>query len=263
MTLGLKEKVTYEYIRHVNRRTFCPVCRKSEMRVDRKQRVLRCKNCGYIFPTKQSGRECVFWFCGKCDAYLNIQDNFDENAVKHICSTCGYENSLEKENIKGVCRDCGEILQNPEDMLCQKCIIARKEKSKSVLLAIGKAAVLAVVALGAVWMANPIDDSDDSSKQTILPEDTDDGIEPCFQCANCGNKDENTFEKEDDTIYCKKCCHRTLIETGEDDSVECPYCHRMRDRKAAYCRHCNDSTWLESTPRECREVDEILKNMGR
>ena len=49
---------------------------------------------------------------------------------------------------------------------------------------------------------------------------------------------------EDDTFYCSKCAHRTLYETGEDDLVECPYCHEMKDRKAHYCRHCNE-VWLD------------------
>ena len=219
--MGLKEKVTYEYIRRVNRRTFCPVCRKSEMRVDRKQRVWRCKNCGYIFPIKQSGSECVFWFCGNCDAYLNIQDNFDENAVEHTCSTCGYENSLEKENIKGMCRDCGEILQNPEDILCRKCIIARKEKSKATLLAIGKVAGIAVAALGAIWIANQLNDNDDSSKQIVLPEDDDDGIEPYgeYVCSECGG----LMKKADDTVLvCTKCGYSVDIEDYgvEDDYID-------------------------------------------
>ena len=40
----------------------------------------------------------------------------------------------------------------------------------------------------------------------------------------------------------------------KDDLVERPYCHRMRDRKAYYCRYCNDSTWEPSTPKEFKEM---------
>lgn len=60
-----------------------------------------------------------------------------------------------------------------------------------------------------------------------------------MRCANCGNSDETTLYDEGDTLYCSKCWHRTNIETGEDDLVECPHCNGMRDRKAYYCRHCN------------------------
>ena len=36
----------------------------------------------------------------------------------------------------------------------------------------------------------------------------------------------------------------------------------MRDRKAMYCRWCNDSTWEPSTQDEFEETDKILKEMG-
>jgi hypothetical protein len=52
------------------------------------------------------------------------------------------------------------------------------------------------------------------------------------------------------------------VDTGEDDVIECPYCHRMRDRKAMYCRYCNDSTWESSTAEEYEETDKILKKYG-
>lgn len=81
-------------------------------------------------------------------------------------------------------------------------------------------------------------------------------------CANCGNSDERSLWDEGDTFYCSICHHRTLVDSGEDDSVECPYCHRMRDRKAMYCRYCNDSAWLSSTPEEYDEIDRDLKEYG-
>ncbi len=60
-----------------------------------------------------------------------------------------------------------------------------------------------------------------------------------MKCANCGNEDPNTLFDEDDTFYCSKCHHRTLVETGEDDLIVFPHCGQMRDRKAYYCRWCN------------------------
>lgn len=52
------------------------------------------------------------------------------------------------------------------------------------------------------------------------------------------------------------------MDTGEDDVVKCPYCHRMRDRKAIYCRWCNDSAWEPSAQDEFEEIDKILKDIG-
>lgn len=67
-----------------------------------------------------------------------------------------------------------------------------------------------------------------------------------MKCANCGNSDKKTLWDEGDTFYCSKCYHRTSIKTGEDDLVECPYCHNMRDRKAYHCRHCNTAWGVEA-----------------
>ena len=60
-----------------------------------------------------------------------------------------------------------------------------------------------------------------------------------MRCADCGNEDENTLWDEGGTIYCSRCTHRTRTSDGEEDLVECPQCHEMRDSKAYYCRHCN------------------------
>ncbi len=60
-----------------------------------------------------------------------------------------------------------------------------------------------------------------------------------MKCANCGNEDERLLFDEGDTLYCSKCAYRTLYATNEIDDVECPHCHKMKDRKAYYCRHCN------------------------
>ena len=65
-----------------------------------------------------------------------------------------------------------------------------------------------------------------------------------------------------DTIYCSVCTHRTRKTDFEDDSVQCPYCHRLRDKKAMYCRYCNSSDWTPSSPAEFAEIDKILKDMG-
>lgn len=83
-----------------------------------------------------------------------------------------------------------------------------------------------------------------------------------MKCANCGNEDTNTLWDEGDTFYCSLCHHRTRTDSGVDDVVECPYCHRMRDRKAMYCKYCNDTSWKPSTKKEFREIDELLKGMG-
>jgi hypothetical protein len=72
-----------------------------------------------------------------------------------------------------------------------------------------------------------------------------------MRCANCGNEDPNTLFDEGDTFYCSKCCHRTQTATGQDDLITCPFCGRLRDRKAMYCMWCNNT--LDSIPGPSRE----------
>ena len=69
-----------------------------------------------------------------------------------------------------------------------------------------------------------------------------------MKCANCGNTNKNSLHDEGDAIYCSICTHRTNKSTNKDDTVICPVCHYPRDRKAMYCRWCNDSSWGEYSP---------------
>jgi len=125
-----------------------------------------------------------------------------------------------------------------------------------------------VVAIGGYLLAQNVVESRKINKDYAEPYRSDFNIladkmgEDNMRCANCGNEKKSLLWDEGDTIYCSLCCHRTSKLTGEDDSVECPYCHRMRDRKAMYCRYCNDSSWQRSTAREYSEIDKILKNCG-
>ncbi len=82
-----------------------------------------------------------------------------------------------------------------------------------------------------------------------------------MRCANCGNEDPRTLHDEGDTFYCSICCHRTQTATGQDDLITCPFCGRLRDRKAFACMWCNNS--LDSqpgpTPAEFEELDALLQ----
>ncbi|MCD8212308.1 MAG: hypothetical protein LUC17_04705 [Oscillospiraceae bacterium] len=62
-----------------------------------------------------------------------------------------------------------------------------------------------------------------------------------MKCANCGNEDPALFCEEENTIFCVKCCHRTLKDSGESDLVVCPNCGELKDRMAYYCRWCGAS----------------------
>lgn len=90
-----------------------------------------------------------------------------------------------------------------------------------------------------------------------------------WKCANCGNTDKNSLFDEGDTFYCSICTHRTVIATGKDDLIICPWCKRLRDRKAAYCDWCNNQINLnppltkeemESKDKSIREFEDGLSS---
>lgn len=86
-----------------------------------------------------------------------------------------------------------------------------------------------------------------------------------MKCANCGNENPKTLFDEGDTFYCSECRHRTQTATGQDDLITCPYCGRLRDRKAAYCMWCNTpANALERpTPEMYAELDASLNEFEK
>lgn len=260
---NIVETLTYAYIRKIKKWMFCPACKSGKMTINKKSTLWTCEDCGYKLSADEFEDDYVFWFCDECDSYLNNQEGFDRDTARHICKKCGYENDTTLDNVKGICSDCGKIIPDPDGTLCIDCKQIRKAKAKEWIKTAGKVVGVAAVAVGVVYRASQASGDDEGTDNNYLPNgDDDEGGEYGMKCANCGNTDENTLWDEGDTIYCSLCAHRTSVDTGEDDVVECPYCHRMRDRNAMYCRWCNDATWEPSTQDEFEETDKILKDMG-
>lgn len=257
---SLVDKLTYTYIRRIKKWMYCPACQTGKLKINKESTIWTCESCGYQLSADDFEDNYVFWFCDRCNTYLNNQEGFDRNAKTHICTRCGYENHITIDNLKGICEECGKTLPDPDTTLCADCKKARHCKTKSHLIKTGKIIGTVAAAAGMTYLAYKAKDGNFTDSSNLPAGD----IHPdtTIRCANCGNTDINSLWDEGDTIYCSKCTHRTLKATGVDDLVECPYCHRMRDRKAMYCRWCNDSTWQASTPEEFEETDRILKEMG-
>lgn len=262
--INIGDKATYFYIKRIKKWMFCPVCKDGKMTFNKKKKSWQCEECEYELSENEFTNDYIFWFCDGCDSYLNVQEGFDLNASSWTCCNCGHETPLTFDSITGVCSECGKSLPDPDATLCADCRQKRKEmaieklKSLGTIVGIGAIALLAAVSSG---------DNDNrpysETKPTYIDDDDiDDEANNGLHCAHCGNSDERFLVDEGDTLYCKKCAKRTLKATGEKDVVECPYCHRMRDRKAYYCWYCNDSTWQPSTKKEFEEIDELLKREG-
>ena len=168
--------ITYAYIRKIKKWMFCPSCQEGKMAIDKKSTVWTCEDCGYKLSADEFEDNYVFWFCDECQTYLNNQEGFDRNAVKHICRNCGYENDTTFEKVKGICSDCGKIIPDPDATLCADCRQRRREKAKEWLITAGKVVGVAAAVVGAVCVGiaaagdesegntdyTPIDDVDDT-----------------------------------------------------------------------------------------------------
>ena len=256
-TKNLGDALTYFYIKIIKQWMECPVCHK-RMLFSKEKESWVCVGCDYTITEDDFLDDFVFWFCDGCNTYLNAQQGFDRKGTTWVCNRCGFNNDITFANVKGECKDCGTLLDNPDATICPKCKMVRLQKAKAVLSA---ASDFCYTLSDVIREDDPINpaltcDFDDYDEDDEELEDYE------MKCANCGNTDANTLWDEGDTFYCSICHHRTSMSTGKDDVVECPYCHRMRDRKAMYCRHCNDSSWQTSTPKEFAEIDSILKGMG-
>lgn len=142
-------------------------------------------------------------------------------------------------------RNSGQQSINANSALCQESSKTHREKTKARLATTGKVAGAVAVVAGTIYaLVRCMSDAEaENCDHPFEVEDCD------MRCGNCGNTDKNTLWDEGDTIYCSKCVHRTVTNAGEDEVVECPCCHRMRDEKALYCRWCNDSTWEAAVSR--------------
>lgn len=86
---------------------FCPVCNgKCYWNEDKSTWI--CENCSYevragqVEYDKQTDSVNVLgidWYCDECDAYLNSQSGFNPYDDRWICTECGHDNDITKNNV--------------------------------------------------------------------------------------------------------------------------------------------------------------------
>lgn len=167
---SLMDRLTYAYIRRIKKWMFCPACQDGKMTINKKSTMWACEKCGYKLSAEEFEDDYVFWFCDECNAYLNIQEGFDCNAKKHVCTKCGYESDTTFDNIKGICSDCSKLLPDPEATLCHDCKQARLQKAKDIASTIG--VVAGAVAVG---IASASGESENTDYTPIPVGDGDEG----------------------------------------------------------------------------------------
>lgn len=110
----------------------CPACYQ-KLLFDKEKKAWCCANCKYELLEEDFLDDFVFWFCDGCGTYLNVQDSFDRKGTTWSCTKCGYENDITFNNIKGQCKDCGILLDDPDATLCSECRTRRFKKAQIML----------------------------------------------------------------------------------------------------------------------------------
>lgn len=166
---SISSRITHMYLRNVKKWIYCPACRHGKMRINQTKSAWVCEECGYLLSDNDLASGYVFWFCDKCDSYLNIQNSFNPNSNKHVCQVCGYENTISPANIEGICLDCGEILSDPNASYCETCKAVHTKRRRTV----GGFLLLTGFILGSAALStNSTSTDEDLNDSTEEPQDT-------------------------------------------------------------------------------------------
>lgn len=126
------DKLSYFYIKNIKRWMLCPACNQ-KLHFSKTTKNWDCDNCNYSLSETEFLDDFIFWFCDGCNAYLNIQDDFNKKEDHHVCNICGFDNNTSTSNIVGICRDCGNHIINHNSTICEDCKIIRLEKAQEKL----------------------------------------------------------------------------------------------------------------------------------
>lgn len=114
------DEVSYFYIKNVKGWMECPICGE-KMCFDETHESWVCENSDFRLTEAEFMDGYVFWFCDQCGEFLNAQKGFLKDASTWACTNCGFENDMSAENLVGMCRECGALLENPDASLCPDC----------------------------------------------------------------------------------------------------------------------------------------------
>lgn len=169
---------------------------KADIKITAIHTLLLCNIVGGILMFCLSEEDllenCVFWYCDGCGACLNVQEGFDQNASKHICNDCGFENDTTEDNIIRVCSDCGTQLSESDKKRCPSCQKELQKKTNKRLAVAGAvvAGAAAVVGVAAVATKSALDGIDtDNICSLDEDEDADVLLEENYpRCKTCGSE---------------------------------------------------------------------------
>lgn len=92
-----EKKLAAEKVKH-EKKMLCPACGET-MLLDDKTGVWKCKGCDYFISDADLKNGEVFWFCDKCETFMNKQPGFNAVSGHWICTECGFDNDVSAANI--------------------------------------------------------------------------------------------------------------------------------------------------------------------
>lgn len=125
--MSIKDKLTYEYLKKIKKWMYCPNC-KGIMHITPDGSSWNCEACDYSISSDEFEDDYVFWFCDKCETFLNVQPGFTEDEEIWVCTECGCLNDVSGYNLKGICKYCGALLEDPDKTICPDCEIKKLEE---------------------------------------------------------------------------------------------------------------------------------------
>ena len=198
----LIDRLTYAYFKKIKKRMPCPAC-KGKMKINIESTLWKCEDCDYELSAEEFEDRYIFWYCDGCGIYLNKQEGFDINGQKWVCKSCGYENNITFSNIKGVCDECGKLLPDPNQSLCEECETARLILAQSILQ---ETAAIFNNAASIVSVVYGLKDSNDSTSSA--------------ECTDFGE----TFDSNDSEYPVCDCCGSSMTEFDGCWWYSCPEC---------------------------------------
>ena len=130
--MSISDRVAYFYIKNIKRWMECPICH-NKLLFNKRRVSWCCSNCAYELLEKDFLDDFVFWFCDGCGTYLNVQKGFNRKGRTWVCKKCGFDNDITFNNIKGKCKDCGILLDNPNATICKECKMERMRRAQNLL----------------------------------------------------------------------------------------------------------------------------------
>lgn len=76
----------------------CPSC-GSLMELDKGQALWKCSDCDYSILEETLNNGEVFWFCDRCETFMNTQRGFNIMTGGWVCTECGFDNDVNEVNI--------------------------------------------------------------------------------------------------------------------------------------------------------------------